>query len=309
MDKIELFKQCFRGISIDELHNRIHKYKSLEEDKDASEDVLLEHLRKIVQVQLNSELVSFFLNQDVQTNPYDLFYFYRIRKFAAEDYKKLKTREFPSIQKEQDVWNRPPSADAKDFGRLNRPNESVLYVSNSISNAIYETGCKSGESFFVIVYKSKKSMRLSQIQDIQEIAELTTEENSKRRIIHNFLLTEFSKVVPSDKNYQYITSILIYEHFFFNSHIDGFGYPPLKSHFKIGYNMCFTEKKAHENLSFIGLSGYEMLPPNIENDFMVRPLFDGFLNENKTFSFYDYNSEIAKNRFGDYIHDRSMGLP
>ena len=73
--------------------------------------------------------------------------------------------------------------------------------------------------------------------------------------------------------------------------------------------MCFTEEKAHENLSFIGLSGYQMLPTQIDSEFNVIPLFDGFLNENKTFSFHDYDSEIAQNRFGDYIHTRSMGLP
>ncbi|GGC16053.1 hypothetical protein [Dyadobacter sediminis] len=118
MDKIDLFKQCFSGISIDELYNRIHEYRSLEEDKDASEYVLKKHLRKIVQVQLNNELVSFFLNHDVQTNQYELFHFYRIRKFAIDDYNKLITREFSSIKKEQDVWSRPPSIDAKDYGRL-----------------------------------------------------------------------------------------------------------------------------------------------------------------------------------------------
>ncbi|GGC16134.1 hypothetical protein [Dyadobacter sediminis] len=152
-------------------------------------------------------------------------------------------------------------------------------------------------------------MRLSQIHDIHDIAELTTEENIKRRIIHDFLLTEFSKVVPSNKNYLYKTSILIYEQFFLNSQIDGFGYPPIKSRFKTGYNMCFTEEKAHENLSFIGLSGYKILPNQIGSQFTASPLFDGFLNENKTFSFYDYDSEIARNQFGDYAHLRSMGLP
>ncbi len=65
------------------------------------------------------------------------------------------------------------------LSRLNRPGESILYVSKEIINAIYETKCEKNDNFFLLVYENKGIMRISQIHNIPYMEVLTEEENAK----------------------------------------------------------------------------------------------------------------------------------
>lgn len=212
------------------------------------------------------------------------------------------------MQKRQDAWERPRKI-VLNYGRLNRPGESVLYVSSQTINAIYETGCEIGDYFYLLIYENKRSMRISQIQDIQYLDDLTELENAKRIMMHNFLYSEFSKYVPPNREYLYKSSLLIYKLFFQSPQIDGFSYPSISSPLKRGYNMCFTKDKADENLTFLGVMVCELNPPSKgENEFLIRPILDGFLNDKDSFTFYPFNSSIAREKFGRFALKRDIGL-
>jgi hypothetical protein len=303
----ELFKNLLQKISVKELNKRINFYRESVNLRTASESRIKEELKKLFTTEINSEPFSFFMKSDTYTHPYHDFNFFRIRKFASEDYNGMLSKSFPSMSKRQDVWARPAS-DVKVFGRLNRPNETILYAAGRIENAVYETNCQNGELFFLLVYKNKKRMRLSQIHTVTYMDELTEEENAKRIILHNFLLSEFTKIVPPGREYLYKSSIAIYEEFFYSPAIDAFTYPSTKSQRNAGFNICFNENQAHSNLDFLGLMVCELLPSVQEAEFRMEPYYDGFINDQGTFDFYPYNTDIAKDKFGSFAYIREMGL-
>lgn len=305
--QIGVFKDLLRRISIKELNKRINFYRESVNLRTASESRIREELKKLFTTEINGEPFSFFIKSDTYTHQYEDFNFFRVRKFVPEDYTGMISKSFPSMSKRQDVWTRPAS-DVKVFGRLNRPNETMLYAAGKVENALYETNCQNEEFFFLIVYKNKRRMRLSQIHTVTYIDELNEEENAKRIILHNFFLSEFTKIVPPGREYLYKSSIAIYEEFFFSPTIDAFTYPSTKSQRNAGFNICFNETQAQSNLDFLGLMVCELLPSVPEAEFHIKPYYDGFINEQGTFEFYPYNSEIAKDKFGSFAYIREMGL-
>src|SRR5690606_27837826 len=101
-----------------------------------------------------------------------------------------------------------------------------------------ETGCKIGDCFFLLIYHNFRSMRISQIHTIHDFKEFTQEENLKRELLHRFLLAEFSRRADEGDEHVYRSSIAIFEEYFSNPLIDGFGYPSIKSINKLGYNVA-----------------------------------------------------------------------
>jgi hypothetical protein len=162
---ISVFKECFRNISIKDLNDNIANYHALSYSKNRSEESLRKELQKIFKVNINGEESTFFLRTDVITDENALHLFYRVKRFEPQDYKSFESQQFPSMSKQQDAWWKPEELSVQ-YGRLNRPNHSVLYVSSRISDAIYETGCRIGECFFLMVYKNIRRMRMSQIHKV-----------------------------------------------------------------------------------------------------------------------------------------------
>ena len=164
-----------------------------------------EILKELFSSELNGEKINFFLKNDIQTPIHQKFHFYRIRKFSQEDYKISKsatTITFPSMCKTSDAWARP-AGQITNYGRLNRPQQSTLYLALQVTNAIYETHCEINECFFLLVYKSKKPMRISQIQTNEYNEAFDELENAKLSILHQFLLTEFTRWVEPGREYLY----------------------------------------------------------------------------------------------------------
>jgi hypothetical protein len=306
-NQIDLFKMCLSKLTIKELNDRIQRFRNFVEIRTLTEHRIKQELQNVFTIILNDKPISFFFNIDIQTNPHELYHFYRIRKFTHEDYLGMQNRFFPSMQIEQDAWTRPEN-EVTEYGRLNRPGEAVLYVSKETLNAIYETGCQPGDHFFLLVYENNRNMRLSQIHNIQYIESFSEEENAKRIIMHNFLLSEFTKFVPFDKKYLYKSSLLIYEEFFLSHKTDGFSYPSITSPCNRGYNVCFTKDQAAQNLTFLGVMVCELLPPNSESEFLIKPILDGFLNERSSFTFYKFNSDFSRKKFGKFTIIRDIGL-
>jgi len=298
-ERIKILKKCFSELSIRELIDRIDRFRTLVNIRDITEHILREELKKIFTVEYHYENVSFFLKVDIQTLPHQIDHFYRIREFSIDDYKGMHENNFSSMQKRQDAWIRPDCF-VKEYGRLNRPGESVLYVSKEVTNAIYEKGCKIGDYFFLLIYESKRSMRISQINNVPYLEGFTEDENAKRRIMHDFLLSEFTKFVIPGREYLYKSSLIIYEDFFSNPNIDGFGYPSIASNYNRGFNLGFTKDKAELNLNFLGVMVCELVQSNANCEFLIKPLLDGFLNQDERFTYFPYNSEASKNKFGRF---------
>jgi len=302
-----MFKECFKNISIKDLIESIANYHNLSYSKTMLEEKLRDELKKIFNVNINGKEYTFFLRSDTITNENALHFFYRIRKFESQDYKSFYSRSFPSMIKEQDAWCKPEKLSLK-YGRLNRPNQSVLYVSSRPSDAVYETGCKTEECFFLMVYKNIKPMRMSQIHKIDYMDEFTELENAKRLLMHNFLISEFSRLVPTGQEYLYRSSLLIYEEYFKDPVIDGFTYPAIASNANRGFNACFEKDKGKQNLELLGIIVCRLGPPNDTCEFVLEQFYDGFLNDNKEFDYYPSTSETAKSKFGQFTHVRSIGL-
>jgi len=299
-----LLKECFKKLTIKELINRIQLFRQTIDLRNVSEQRLREELRSLFYVEYDGRNIYFFLDTDVQTYEYQKFHFYRIRKFVSKDYKEIKSCKFPSMATEKDVWARPSHL-VNEYGRLNRPKESVLYVSSMVLNALYETNCEVGEWFFLLVYENIKSMRISQIHEVSYLDDFTEEENAKKVIMHEFLLNEFTKLVPSGREYLYKTPLLIYEEFFKKSANDGFTYPSISSHCNLGYNMCFTKEQYEKNLNFKGVMVCQLAPSNTGCEFRWSSLYDGFLSANG-FIFHPFNSTESRQKFGKFTLIRDM---
>lgn len=211
------------------------------------------------------------------------------------------------MKTEQDAWWTPPEF-IKNYGRLNRPKESVLYLSNELTNSIYETRCKDGECFFVMVYESKRQMRISQLHTVSYMEELTELENAKRILMHNFLIHEFTKIVPGGRENEYMSSLIIYEEFFKKYEIDAFIYPSISSLRKTGFNIAFPVEKAKENLSLCGVMVLQLAGKGRDSEFTLIPYLDGFFDEKQGYDFHPFNSEISRKKFGNFSFIRDGGL-
>lgn len=304
---IDLFKECFKNISIKELIQEISFYKKISYSKVIEEEKLRDQLRKNFKTNIQGKDSTFFLRNDTLTKEHQSYHFYRIRKFDIGDYKALNSKLFPSMIKEQDAWNKPESL-SLEYGRLNRPNHSVLYASSRPSDAIHETGCRAGECFFLIVYKSKKRMRVSQVHKVDYMDEYTEIENAKRLLMHNFLLSEFTRLVPKGCEHLYKSSLLIYEEYFKDERNDGFTYPTVASNANLGFNICFEKNKMKENLELLGVIVCKLSPSNNSSEFTLEQYYDGFLNDNNSFDFHSSTSDIAKCKFGDFSYIRNLGF-
>lgn len=297
--KLEQFKFLFNEISIKELIDRINLFKDSVSIRDSSEQNIKNELNKIFTVTHKNKDFSFFLNNDIITPPHQKTCFYRIRKFTKEDINGLHSKVFPSIQKKQHILCRSKE-DINDTGRLHGPKKQILYISSEITNAIYETECIFNDYFFLIVYTNKSELRLSQIQNTPYIDVLNEIENAKRIIMHQFLYNEFTKYVPKGREYEYISSRIIYEEYFWNPSIDGFCYPSIASPCNRGYNLCFTQEKAEEKLENIVVRVCKLLPSNGDGEFKIELYYDGFINDDDSFTFYKCNSEEASRKLGNY---------
>ena len=76
---------------------------------------------------------------------------------------------------------------------------------------------------------------------------LTELENAKRILMHNFLVNEFTKIVPEGRETEYMSRLIIYEEFIKTDDIDDFLYPSISSLRKTGFNIALPVEKAKEN--------------------------------------------------------------
>lgn len=305
-DDLNKFKRCFDSLTVKSLRERIDDYKRFISYSSRSEKEITNLLREMFTVEIEKEKLFFYLRTDKQPNPSFLSYLYRIRKFTSKDIAGLRQCRFPSMKNKADGWL-PPKGILKDYGRLNRPQQPVLYTSSHSVNAFYEANCSVDDYVFLIIYKTKNLSRLSEIHAPQYIKELSELENAKKMILDEFLLNDFRKYVPLNMKHLYKSSLLIYENFFLDDRIDAFAYPSIATPINMGFNICFSEQQAEKCLDVLGVMICKVTAKGDKSEFRVMPLFDGFL-DGDNFTFYQYNSERSKERFGNFAILRQVAL-
>ncbi|MCQ6959719.1 hypothetical protein [Mucilaginibacter aquariorum] len=301
---IQIYKECLACLSIQEIKSRIEHYKRAVDLRTITPARLKQELRRVFTINPRGREVEFFIKADTLMKEFYLDYYHRIRKFTENDIDGMLSKQFQSMQKEQDVWCRS-AEDINSIGRLNDSNEPVLYAGSGIENAIFETECKVGEFFFLIVYQTKKRLRVAQIHANIEYPEFDELENAKLTILQTFLQHEFVKVVQPGQEYLYKSSIAIYKHFFKSDLNDAFTYPSVKTARTIGYNICFEENKAKAALQFLGVRVCRLVSIGQNPEFVVEIFYDGFLKETGGFDFFPQNSEKSNANLGAY----KRGLP
>lgn len=281
-------KQSLSEITIFEIIKKIEDFRKLDFKK-ISDDDLFNEIRRTISVESHGiEKASLIVKTAIYPSKTR---FYRVRKVQNEDhYLPLKAMTF-----EQDAWN-PPTDFITKSGRLNKINESLLYVSPSPNIAVEEIKIKNGERFCLIVYEALTEVRTSVIGQWEDFTELNSEENLKMRIISNFLNDEFTRDVGEGTEFLYRTSERIAKDYFDSPPqlVDAWCYPSIVA--KKSVNLCFRPEKAKKILKLKGVQICNLNKVNDEYLYNVQVIASGF-NEDKKFNYYKIDSPICQDIF------------
>lgn len=220
--------------------------------------------------------------------------FYRIRKINQNELK-IPLKE---IQKESDAWA-PPKEIIENWGRLNKPKESLLYTTpENIEIPIEEMKVEESEYFALIVYEAKEDIKVSCIGLENDYKEYGMKENEiiKARMLDDFLIHEFTRDVGKGTEYLYRISEIIAKSYFDlppREVQDAWLYPSVAS--KKGYNVCFRPDIAKEKLRLLGVQILNYTREEKSILFSVKLVC--FLNEEKEFDYYRCDSEKVKEVF------------
>lgn len=211
------------------------------------------------------------------------------------------TLEFADMNYENDMWARPSSM-IKDYGRLHKPNQSVLYTSLDGSTTIVEADVNIGDFFFMICYKRVKPMQFSDCTRFVAFEELTEEENLKRYVMFNLLKNEFTREFPKtyEKQHQYCLSSKIADYFFIHSDADAIQYSSVKG---LGHNnFAFFDGKAKECLTPICVKFCRLEDKYNGVNSKLSFICNGLWVENK-FVWTSLDSTLSKERLNDPLLD------
>ncbi|WNR43671.1 RES domain-containing protein [Paenibacillus roseipurpureus] len=152
-----------------------------------------------------------------------------------------------SIECNDDLWY-PPSKNISRRGRLNDINEPVLYVAGDIGTTLGEMRIKVGQEFYLLFYKVKNPISLI---DISSSSGMDSRYKKVEEMVGNFLIDEFSIIVPDNDNDRYKISNLIgkcfYNYQVYN--LDGWIYPSAVRSGK--KSIAIDALKCKEKLSFL----------------------------------------------------------
>lgn len=159
------------------------------------------------------------------------------------------------FKKTEDVWYPKPFYIEKR-GRLNDVGKSILYTSLDQGIPFFELKAEKGQSYAVIEYEVKKGceLKLMPIGVYVEFPEdvLSIQGELNRKIIDQFLYTEFTKDVGKGTEYLYRISNKIVENFYDMPGYDGYIYPSVA--FKTGPNIGIKPFSADRKINIKSVS-------------------------------------------------------
>lgn len=172
--------------------------------------------------------------------------FYRVRKLENTDMPNI------DLKKVSAYWN-PPQKYVRHYGRLNKPRESLLYTALNPYTAMCETNLKSGDPFVLCIYEAIKPLRFSWIggkanYDFNGIKNKEVIEFLET--IRQFLVDEFTRVIPKGQEYLYRITETIAKNYYTLPDDNGWRYPSIKHNFED--NICFHSERVMYNVKLVG---------------------------------------------------------
>lgn len=231
-------------VDINKLKERIRCFQNMD-IQNMSDKELETNIDEVLKVKLDGGItISTTLSE------YSLFNegvrFYRVRK--------LKNADMPNsdLKKVAAYWN-PPQKYVKHYGRLNKPRESLLYTALNPHTAMCEANLKPGDPFVLCVYEAIKPLRFSWIGSKADY-DFNGIKNKKAieylETIRQFLVEEFTRVIPEDQDFLYRISETIAKNYYNSPDENGWRYPSIKNNLED--NVCFCSERVMYNLKLIG---------------------------------------------------------
>ena len=212
--------------------------------------------------------------------------------------KKLKGTTIPNERfcMYQDYWETDPKY-LTTYGRLNKPGESLLYVSPDLFCSIGEVHIQEDVPFVAIQYTAKSDVKVNMIGGEIDYEQLGVQDE-KVKLIHeiynSFLRDEFSRDVGKGTEYLYKVSETIAKNYFDlppREMQDAWAYSSVQD--KTKYNVCFRPEIAHELLE---LNGAMLCKVNYSMGIQVLCVAVG-ADDNNNILFYRVGSEQQKQVF------------
>ena len=231
-------------ISVDilDLTRRIKEFRSLNFRKLNDEELA----EAILRVLLYNNSFMYFPN--VKSFPKGTNFF-RVRKLSGS------VIPIANFKTYSDLWE-PPKEVLVNYGRLNKPNESLLYTSFEPEVAIKETHISENDFYALIKYTAKDIVKVNFIGDDYDYNALglfNTQAITVHEIYNNFLRDEFSRDVGQGTEFLYRISERIAKDYFDlppREMQDAWGYGSVYD--KNKYNVCFRPEIAHDLLEVKG---------------------------------------------------------
>lgn len=170
-----------------------------------------------------------------------------------------------TFNKVEDVWYPKPLFITKR-GRLNNIGESILYASADETTPYYELKATTGQSYALIEYEVIKGLNLKlmpiglYVQFPENV--LSEQGEINRKIIDQFLYTEFTKDVGEGTEYLYRISNKIINTFYDMPDYDGYIYPSIA--FKQGRNIGIKPFSADRKIKIKSISN--IIVKNLSDD-------------------------------------------
>ena len=225
-------------------------------------------ISKIVKDILNTPPITLFQNSefakyDELNNP-DVF-FGRVRRVNNE--------KIDIIKNVDQFWMLPPDK-VKEYGRLNKKNESVLYTShNSSLVPIAEVGAKVGDTILIIMYERIKNNTIileKLAVNNNQLIKLDNFVSKINNIKFNFMKEWLTKKGDHfDSNILYEITNVIKEHFIHNKgKIDGLIYPTVTGD-NTTYNIAFFNSVRNKKIR-ISYAYYGKLVKSEKNRIVIE---------------------------------------
>lgn len=220
--------------------------------------------------------------------------FFRVKKLDGSCIPNSRFQEY------QDYWETNPKY-LKNYGRLNKPGESLLYVSPDLRCSIDEVHIKENEFFAAIQYTARSDVKVNMIGgdfDYEGMGVYDEKVKTVHEIYNGFLRDEFSRDVGQGTEFLYKVSEKIAKDYFdLPPRIvqDAWAYLSVQN--KEKYNVCFRPDIAHDILK---LNGALICKLNDSKEIIVCYVAVGTDSGGKIL-FYPIGSEIQKQVFPEIV--------
>lgn len=194
VEEREIAKEILAEISIEDLEQDFNSFlQSL--SLDMSDDEIINKLKSFIPCKSfipNNKKAILDIRDNFEIEKGGKFFrIRRIKQGQSGTYEELKT--------ESDIWA-PPEKYVTKYQRINKPNQSVLYITNNKVLAIQETEVKEGEKFILIEYETLTPLNFCGIKIENEASKtnFTEEEIKKLNFIDAFYRKLFSEKIEKD---------------------------------------------------------------------------------------------------------------